>query len=125
MTWLWLLSVSTVMLLSTPAVCDIAMGSSGAEGGDAAVVTERDASTGGLMAGMVEAMFGQFRQVELGSVWQEIRSRKVVSFSVVRDATQVTRFRSSCSSCSVPVCSSWWCSWCGWWRGCCCGAAPW
>ena len=71
------------------AVCDLAMGSSGAEGGDA-VVTERDASTGDLMAGMVEAMFGQFRQVELASVWQEIRSRKVVSFSVVRDATQVT-----------------------------------
>ena len=89
MTWLWLISVSTVMLLSTSAVCDLAMGSSGAEGGDA-VVTERDASTGDLMAGMVEAMFGQFRQVELGTVWQEIRSRKVVSFSVVRDATQVT-----------------------------------
>ena len=90
MTWLWLISVSAVMLLSTSAVCDlIAMGSSGAEGGDA-VVTERDASTGDLMAGMVEAMFGQFRQVELASVWQEIRSRKVVSFSVVRDATQVT-----------------------------------
>ena len=90
------------------------------------MVTKRDASTGDLMAGMVEAMFGQFRQVELASVWQEIRSRKVVSFSVVRDATQVTRFRSSCSSCSVPaVCSSWLCSWCGWWRGCCCGAAPW
>lgn len=62
-------------------------------GGDVVEAIRRDAmaSTGGLMAGMVEAMFGQFRQVELASVWQEIRSRKVVSFSVVRDATQVTR----------------------------------
>ena len=89
MTWLWLLSVSAVMLLSTSAVCDPAMRGPGGEGRDL-VATKRDASTGDLMAGMVEAMFGQFRQVELASVWQEIRSRKVVSFSVVRDATQVT-----------------------------------
>ena len=99
MTWLWLVSVSTVMLLSTSAVCDLSVfGGPGAEGlvrtgGDVVEAIRRDAmaSTGDLMAGMVEAMFGQFRQVELGSVWQEIRSRKVVSFSVVRDATQVTR----------------------------------
>ena len=128
----WLVSVSAVMLLSTSAVCDLSVfGGPGAEGlvrtgGDVVEAIRRDAmaSTGGLMAGMVEAMFGQFRQVELASVWQEIRSRKVVSFSVVRDATQVTWFRSSCSTCSVPVCSSWWCSWSGWWRGCCYGAAP-
>ena len=95
----WLVSVSAaVMLLSTSVVCDLSVfGGPGAEGrvrtgGDVVEAIRRDAmaSTGGLMAGMVEAMFGQFRQVELGSVWQEIRSRKVVSFSVVRDATQVT-----------------------------------
>ena len=37
---------------------------------------------------MVDGMFGQFREVNLQSVWEDVQSRKTVSFSVVRDTAQ-------------------------------------
>ena len=37
---------------------------------------------------VAEGMFGQFREVTFQSVWEQVQSRKTVSFSVVRDTSQ-------------------------------------
>ena len=37
---------------------------------------------------LMDGMFGQFREVSLQSVWDEVQDRKTVSFSVVRDSAQ-------------------------------------
>ena len=37
---------------------------------------------------LMDGMFGQFREVSLQSVWDEVQNRKTVSFSVVRDSVQ-------------------------------------
>merc|ERR1711974_423283 len=36
----------------------------------------------------MEGMFGQFKEVTFQSVWEQVQSRKTVSFSVVRDTSQ-------------------------------------
>ena len=47
-----------------------------------------DENVSGPMPRILDDMLGNFQSVELQAVWDEIQSRKVVSFSVVRDATQ-------------------------------------
>ena len=42
-----------------------------------------------LMSSVMETMFGNFRHVSMSDVWSQVTSRNVVSFTVVRDATQV------------------------------------
>ena len=42
----------------------------------------------GPVSRVLDDMIGNFKSVELQAVWDELQSRKVVSFSVVRDSTQ-------------------------------------
>ena len=42
----------------------------------------------GPMSRILDDTVGNFKSVELQAVWDELQSRKVVSFSVVRDSTQ-------------------------------------
>ena len=55
-------------------------------GGKGDEVTSRGVSL--PMSRVLDDMFENFKSVELQAVWDEIQSRKVVSFSVVRDAAQ-------------------------------------
>ena len=42
-----------------------------------------------IMTGMMDAMFGNFKNVSMRNAFQEIRSKKVVSYTIARDTTQV------------------------------------
>ena len=57
--------------------------SSGAQSDDG---KDRDLSV--PMSRILDDMFVNFKSVELQAVWDEIQSRKVISFSVVRDTAQ-------------------------------------
>ena len=48
----------------------------------------RDKNMSGPVSRVLDDMIGNFKSVELQAVWDELQSRKVVSFSVVRDSTQ-------------------------------------
>ena len=48
----------------------------------------RDGNMSGPVSRVLDDMIGNFKSVELQAVWNELQSRKVVSFSVVRDSTQ-------------------------------------
>ena len=57
--------------------------SSGAQTNDG-----KDRNLSGPMSRILDDMFVDFKKVELQAVWDEIQSRKVISFSVVRDTAQ-------------------------------------
>ena len=57
--------------------------SSGAQSDDG-----KDRDLSGPMSRILDDMFVNFKSVELQAVWDEIQSRKVISFSVVRDTAQ-------------------------------------
>ena len=42
-----------------------------------------------VMSNMLDTMFGNFRNVKMQDVWSEIQSKKVVSYTIARDTTQV------------------------------------
>ena len=48
----------------------------------------RNGNMSGPVSRVLDDMIGNFKSVELQAVWDELQSRKVVSFSVVRDSTQ-------------------------------------
>ena len=70
------LAVNIALLLSLAV-------SSGAQSDDG-----EDGNMLGPMSRVLDDMVGNFKSVELQAVWDELQSRKVVSFSVVRDSTQ-------------------------------------
>ena len=49
----------------------------------------RSRSRRDVMSSMVDTMFGNFRNVTMQDVWTEIQSKKVVSYTIARDTTQV------------------------------------
>ena len=57
--------------------------SSGAQSDDG-----KDRDSSGPMSRILDNMFVNFKSVELQAVWDDIQSRKVISFSVVRDTAQ-------------------------------------
>ena len=49
----------------------------------------RSRSRRDVMPSMFDTMFGNFRNVKMQDVWSEIQSKKVVSYTIARDTTQV------------------------------------
>ena len=49
----------------------------------------RSRSRRDVMSNMLDTMFGNFRNVKMQDVWSEIQSKKVVSYTIARDTTQV------------------------------------
>ena len=70
------LAVNIALLLSLA----VSSGAQSDDGGDGNML--------GPMSRVLDDMVGNFKSVELQAVWDELQSRKVVSFSVVRDSTQ-------------------------------------
>ena len=100
--------VILILLIVTPVTSDDRQPSPN----DNNFVENREKRT--LMTGMMDAMFGNFKNVSMRNAFQEIQSKKVVSYTIARDTTQVGTGCPLKKKCYVDfICSILWYRQCG------------